>query len=339
MRIFLIRHGAREHDGTSEDKNMPLSNGGKDEVRRLGPALARLDLRPEVYLTSYYRHAIETGNILTAQLNDTSPVRILNLCALTPKSPTETFEDIIDEAISAGLALRTLKVVAVVGHEARLSQLLTRLTSARARPFNRAEVACLTANSFVDFLQGRGKVEFRLPVVDYQEDQLRPKVQSKMTVSTFLAGFTFTALIEILSGTEKTLAPLQVVAAISLTAALALFVAAVYVYDQLGMPEGFWVYGDRPTFRRVWIKKFAKQFEEDRCHHGILYAYLVWTWGWVFSPAVGLGLLGFVAILFNTKDVWVITGGFVVVIAVGMYYLATRPELGTDERNIIPCTV
>ena len=330
MKIILIRHGSREYDGTSEDKDMPLSDGGKDEVRRLGTALARLDLKPEVYLTSHYRHAIETGNILTAQLSETSPARVLNLCALTPKSPTETFEDLIDEARSAGIDLGTLKVVAVVGHEARLSQLLTRLTSTRARPFNRAEVACLTADSFVDFLQGRGKVEFRLPVVDYQEDRLRPKVQSKMTVSTFLAGFTFTALIEILTGTERSLAPLQVAAAISLTAALALFVASVYVYDQLGMPEGFWVYGDRPKFRRVWIKKFAKQFEEDRRLHGILYAYMVWTWGWVFSPAVVLGLLGFVAILFNTGDMWVIGGGLVVVIAVLLYYLATRPELGTD---------
>jgi phosphohistidine phosphatase SixA len=152
MKIILIRHGAREHEDTSEDKDMPLSTEGKDEARRLGTALARLDLKPEVYLTSHYRHAIETGNILTAQLSDTLSARALSLCALTPNSPTSTFEEVIDEAKNAGINLNALKVVAVVGHEARLSQLLTRLTSSRSRPFGRTEAACLRADPLLDFL-------------------------------------------------------------------------------------------------------------------------------------------------------------------------------------------
>ena len=46
-------------------------------------------------------------------------------------------------------------------------------------------------DSFEALLKGCGKIDLRFPVVDHQEAELRPKVQSKMTVATFLAGFVF----------------------------------------------------------------------------------------------------------------------------------------------------
>jgi phosphohistidine phosphatase SixA len=328
MKIILIRHGSRDENISSTDREMPLSNDGLGETRRLGDALARLDLKPDLYLTSHYRHTRQMQDILATQLDHEPPARVLNLDALTPYSGTATFEDIIDEAEKQDIDLSQPEVVAVIGHEhdGRLSRLLTRLTSARARPFNQAEAACLTAPAFNDFLRGRGQVEFRLPVVDYQEDELRPKIQSKLTVATFLAGFTFSALIWVLQGTTNGYAPLQIVATIALTAALALFIAAVYMYDQLSMPEGFWVYGDRGRSRSVW----GKQCEADWRQQGPLYAYMVWTWTYVFTPAVALGLLGFLIILLDSGQVFMIGGGFVVIIAMLAYYIITRPKLGTD---------
>ncbi|NIT58116.1 MAG: hypothetical protein GWN00_18370, partial [Aliifodinibius sp.] len=94
---------------------------------------------------------------------------------------------------------------------------------------------------------GNARIEFRIPVNDFQEDKLRSKIQSKMSVSTFLAGFTFAALIGLLTKTSGDFTILQMVSAIGLTFSLALFIAAIYMYDRLSMPEGFWVYDDRPT--------------------------------------------------------------------------------------------
>ncbi|WP_455389563.1 SixA phosphatase family protein [Petrachloros mirabilis] len=328
MKIILIRHGSREDENKVEDKDKLLSAEGREQTGKLGDVLSRLDLRPELYLTSTYKHAKEMGNILSKHLDVKTPPPVLSLDALTPRMRTATFEDIIDEAEKEGIDLSQLEVVTVIGHEhdGRLSRLLTRLTSVRARPFNRAEAACLTAPAFDDFLRGRGEVEFRLPVVDYHEDKLRPKIRSKLTVATFLAGFTFTALIRVLQETTNSYAPLQIVATIALTAALALFIAAVYMYDQLSMPEGFWVYGDRGRSRSVR----GDQFESDWRQQGPLYAYMVWTWTYVFTPAVALGLLGFLAILLNTRQVFMIRGGLIVIIAVLAYYVVTRPRLGTD---------
>jgi hypothetical protein len=206
--------------------------------------------------------------------------------------------------------------------------LLTCLTSKRPRPFNRAEAVCVTAHSLSDLLGGQGQIAFRIPVVDYQEDKLRDKIHSKMSVSTFLAGFTFTALIELLKEPQQ-LNRYRMAAAICLTWALALFVAAVYMYDRLGMPEGFWAYGDRPKLQRMLQRSRSSKFEKDLRNHGPLYAYMVWTWKRVFTPAVAIALFGFIMILLSTWGI-VIWGGLIALTVVILYYFIARPLLGTD---------
>ena len=71
------------------------------------------------------------------------------------------------------------------------------LTGKRLRPLNRLDVVCVEADSRADLLLGCAKVVRRLPVVAYEEETLRPKVNSKMTAATFLAGFTATAWIQV----------------------------------------------------------------------------------------------------------------------------------------------
>lgn len=332
MKIILIRHGSKDDQSASEDKDTPLSSTGRNETVRLGKTLAELDIRPEVYLTSNYKHADEMGRLLAMQLNAAAlPTQVLNLDSLTPYSPTWTLEDILEEAEKKGVDLKTQKAVAVVGHEARLSELLTRLTSTRDRPFNRAEAACVAAESFRDFLQGTGNVAYRIPVADYQEEELRSKVTSKMTVSTLLAGFTFSSLLGILLATEGGFTLWQTVATICLTTSLALFIASVYMYDRMAMPEGFWVYGDRPHPEKKLLLRWDNEtFEEDWEQRGPLYAYMVWTWEYVFAPAIAFGVVGFAAILLNTQEVAVTVGGLAAIVVVLGYYVITRPKLGTD---------
>src|SRR5204862_4300420 len=89
------------------------------------------------------------------------------------------------------------------------------------------------------------RLEFRSGSLAASEEFLRPKVQTKMTVATLLAGFTFTALIELLLG--QNLSAYRISASVLLVVALSLFIACVYIYDRLSMPEGLWVYGARPA--------------------------------------------------------------------------------------------
>jgi hypothetical protein len=111
------------------------------------------------------------------------------------------------------------------------------------------------------------------PPMERREDQLRQKIQSKMTVATFLAGFTFATLLELLkekdnfsglsnlndyihnklmctigtceSATGNFMLPafsdmLVPLAAICLTTSIVLFIGTVYSYDMLIMPFYQW---------------------------------------------------------------------------------------------------
>ena len=71
------------------------------------------------------------------------------------------------------------------------------------------------------------------------DSELRDKITSKMTVATFLAGFTFAALLQLLNDPTRFQSTPNRIAVISLTLALSLFVAAVYMYDRLSHAETF----------------------------------------------------------------------------------------------------
>jgi phosphohistidine phosphatase SixA len=344
MKILLIRHASKMLNDTHKDEETPLSDQGKVESWQRGDLLARMNMRPTLYLTSSHKHALQMGVLLTAQLDGNTKRPVINLPALTPHSETETWEELIDETVARGIDLRDHDVVALIGHEPRLSRLFLRLTGKRTRPFGRGEVVCLAGANLNAFWQSGSEVAFRLPVTDFQEEQLRSKIESKMAVSTFLAGFAFTVLVELLTSAPSQPGQSswwQSAALIALTAAVALFIAAVYMYDRLAMPEGFWVFGRRSNER--WGKRVArisdrierrnwwgKQFAKDRDEHGLLYAYMVWTWKYVFTPAVLFALLGFLAIVANTRDPIVIGGGLLMVVLALIYYWLTRPRLGTD---------
>lgn len=324
MRIILIRHGTRARGPGISDDNAPLTEQGRGEAICLELALTGLGVNPEAYLTSAKAHARQTAEILAGQGAGTPAPPVVSLEALTQIRPPGNIEEIDAEARRLGVQMDTLGEVVIVGHEPYLSQLTARLTGARSRPFARAELVCTVADSFRDFLQGEGQIAFRYPVADYQEEQLRPKIQSKLTVSTFLAGFTSTILFSLLSS-ETSLSQLQAFAVVLMTISLGLFIAAVYCFDSLSMPEGFWAYDDRGKALR-----FSKNFEETRHYHGELYAHMIWIWSWVFTPAVGCGLAGFVALLINMGNASLAIAGLTAIAITIGYYQLIRPRLGVD---------
>jgi phosphohistidine phosphatase SixA len=333
VRLLFVRHGPRSDDG--DDRAAPLTPAGKSWAEELGAKLKALGIEPRVVLTSDYKHARETADILAGK----GGVNVIAVPALTPRTAEGNFtiDNIIQTAAAGGADLETVGEVVVVGHENRLSQLITMMTGLRLRPLDLLDVVRVEADSLLELRLGTGKIPWRLPVRAYGEADLRPKVTSKMTVATFLAGFTFTALIQILMNvrgtpTEETLfgeptlsAWLAAVAIFCLTAAVARFVVAAYSYDRLNMPVGFWGLERAPE--RVDLS--ADQGHQ-KAAHGLIYWHMIHIWRRVFTPAVCFAAAGFLLTVASKTSVWLSLGCLVLVLAAVLYYRRIRPQLGVD---------
>jgi phosphohistidine phosphatase SixA len=309
---------------------------GEHQVDELGRALEQRGIEPTLYLSSAEPHAIQTRDRVAAALSSGSEP-VIDVCPpLNPRPGLPGgMAHIVRASQSRGTDLRAHDTIALIGHEGRLSNLLTELTSQRSRPLERGGAVGIAADDFHELMKGTAHVDFRYPVVDHQEAALRQKVQSKMTVATFLAGFVSAALVELMLADD--FSGWRQVAAVLLTLALALFVATIYIYDELGMPEGYWLTGRPSRLRRklagrrehqrvkrwlsiasetgtapavvdavTWLddprerrKALADNDAAEERLAGPVYTYMVKTWTFVFTPAVALSLLGFGVIMFD----------------------------------------
>jgi phosphohistidine phosphatase SixA len=341
MRVMLIRHASTE-DGDD------LSARGRGETRALAAQLRRLQAVPSVICTSSSGDAQETARVLRGELGlPEHPAYVLD--ALTPPSGQHWFAKLLDELERVD----SEDTVAIVGNEPRLNLIVAESTGSRSRPLARAEAISIAGEDLLQYRRGEAEVEFRTGLKGEPEDVLRDKLHSKTAVTTLLAGFTFAGLVEVLTG--GALSGLEAAAAVLLTLSLGLLVACIYVYDQLALPAGFWSAAERSigkesglrprllrpleTFGhrfRMWTSGRAERrragfvFLQAFRNHGVVYSYMVWTWTWIFTPAVVAGLAGFVLLLVATERTLVILGGIAALaFAVGLY-LAVRPRLGTD---------
>lgn len=175
---------------------------------------------------------------------------------------------------------------------------------------------------------------------DRTEDQLRQKIASKMSVSTFLAGFNFTAL-NLVLGLSKpysagessvlgippgTWADLGAVLFFSSTV---LFVATVYSYDRLLMPPEYWRRTELRSRRKTaFVRWYLGKLGEPQ--DSLIYGYMLLAWSAVFIPGTFLALLGTIAMFaaFLSPGVLLVVVG--VAVALAIYYVVLRPELGLD---------
>jgi phosphohistidine phosphatase SixA len=354
VQMILVRHAVRDAD----DDNGGLSRRGTHQATILADALKRRGVEPDLYLTSGRTHAKRTAEHLIDVLTPGSSSVVLD--ALTPDCGPGGIDDVVEEAARANHGLESASCVVLVGHEGRLSDLVTELTSNRSRPIGHGHAMCITAGNIHEFLVGHGKACYRYPTADHQEEAVRAKVTSKMTVSTFLAGFVFTALsaILVLDVDDEGWPWHRDIAIIALTLSLVLFIAAVYIYDQLGTPAGFWTDADRP--RTFWGRLYrwqemraehrwtavadraggdpaegGKQADDHPefyriTHDGPAYWLMVRTSRLVFTPAIVLALAGFTMMLVGTEDWWISAGGIGGVVIAGGYAAWYRPDLGAD---------
>jgi hypothetical protein len=131
---------------------------------------------------------------------------------------------------------------------------------------------------------------------------------------------------------------------------LGLLVAAIFIYDQLTMPEGFWTDGPRPGWlRRLngvkerrrearWSsaaeESSAEQVDDRRPFAGLrlegpTFTNMVRTHRFVFTPGVIAGFVGLA--LAAAVETWWLTLPFVGgVLVATIWYLINRPATGVD---------
>jgi hypothetical protein len=224
------------------------------------------------------------------------------------------------------------------------------MTSTRTRPLFNGDAILVEEREPGAFAWGGGRVIRRWPVANHLEEQLRQKLASKMTTTALLAGFVLTALVELTLQAEK-ISPALAVALGLLSLALGMFVASLYVYDQLGMPEGFWTDGPRPW----WLKRLNRRKErrldeqwqdaaatkdaelvEDSLPfaslvlNGPMFNYMVRTHRMLFTPGVLLGCMGIGTAIGASSSWWLALVFAAAVLASACWYLAARPALSVD---------
>lgn len=112
--LYLFRHGAAGLPSAwnGDDATRPLTTKGRKQVRRVAKALARMDIDPDLVLTSPYTRARQTAAIARKVLGiETQPIAE---AGLQPGATRETLTAILLAHVDA-------RSVMVVGHEPDLS--------------------------------------------------------------------------------------------------------------------------------------------------------------------------------------------------------------------------
>ncbi len=126
MQLLVIRHAiAEDRDEFAasgrDDRERPLTDEGREKMRRGAEALRRLVPKLDLLASSPYTRACETAELVAAAY-DRRPNEIKLVESLTPESPLERFQSWVQRQSKAG-------VIAIVGHEPQLGLLVTWLMS------------------------------------------------------------------------------------------------------------------------------------------------------------------------------------------------------------------
>ena len=133
--LYFMRHGeAGSHSAAADDDERRLSPSGIEVLRAAAPIWKRLNLRPDLVISSPLPRALETAELLMAGLELADPpivdVRL---------SPGATWGDFA----RAMAAQPDVRRVMFVGHEPDLSQAACLLTGASAIRLRKGSIACI----------------------------------------------------------------------------------------------------------------------------------------------------------------------------------------------------
>ena len=164
MDFVLVRHGVQD----PKQKDGPLTPHGRHQARALADGLKLRGTTPGLILTSKRARALETAKTLQQKLRPQSApaAQLIEIDALTPKAGPGDIAEISRQAGHSGADLTMSRCVLLVGHEGRLSDLVTELTGHRAHPLPPGGAVCVRGASFQELVSGRGSVRYRYPTVD-----------------------------------------------------------------------------------------------------------------------------------------------------------------------------
>ena len=157
MKIYLMRHGiASEPEGRNFelDSQRPLSAEGRDIIAQIARALKKLDVNPDIILSSPYVRAKETATELAKEFNRQQHLVFSDL--LIPDGKAE-------EIISAIVDNFMVEELLIVGHLPCLSLLSSLLAAGDldlAINIKKGGVCCLLADDLR--LERRATIEWHL---------------------------------------------------------------------------------------------------------------------------------------------------------------------------------
>jgi phosphohistidine phosphatase len=133
--LYFVRHGeAGHHSAAADDDERPLTAAGADALRAAAPLWRRLNLRPDLVLSSPLPRALQTAELVVEGIG-----------ASPPPEPDErlrpgaTWGDLA-RAMAARPGARR---VMFVGHEPDLSSVVRLLTGAASVRMRKGGIACV----------------------------------------------------------------------------------------------------------------------------------------------------------------------------------------------------
>ena len=144
MRIYLIRHSNAVDHGTpgyEDDSLRPLTENGRDKIKKIASALKKLNVKPDLIVSSPYVRAKQAAEILAKVLKYKTKLTFND--ALVPMGNAE---NIIGE-INAKYNVAEL---VLVGHEPCLSVLISTLIAGNPElivNLKKGGVCCLSSDS------------------------------------------------------------------------------------------------------------------------------------------------------------------------------------------------
>ena len=120
--LFLVRHAKSSWDDTAlPDKDRPLNDRGKRDAAKMGERLAKIDVKPDLILSSPARRALTTAEIVAKKLD----YKLKNIL-VDDRLYAVDADDLLDVIRKLG---DKSKRVMLFGHNPELTELAHRLSS------------------------------------------------------------------------------------------------------------------------------------------------------------------------------------------------------------------
>lgn len=127
MDIYFLRHAsAGQYDPAGNDDKRPIDKTGEQQSHDVGRALAALDLKLDVIISSPLTRAMQTAEIAAAELGHKGKIVIDG--ALRPEASYEQFEELLARHGKK-------KAIMVVGHNPSMTDFLTRVLTGESAEF------------------------------------------------------------------------------------------------------------------------------------------------------------------------------------------------------------